>query len=220
MKIAILGGTGDLGKGLALRLAKKNEVVIGSREKEKAEKIAEEYKKEAEKYGFNFKFTGLTNQEAVESSDKIIISVPHEVLPQFLITLKNYEGKLFISPIVPMTKTKFGFSYEPFRIGDKEVSAAELIRSTLQGARVASAFHTVPAMRLSDLNAKLNYDVLIAAEDRATFADAAEIVSSIEGLNPFYAGKLYVSKYLESLTPLLLNIALNNGLHAPSLKIV
>ncbi|MGC8599586.1 MAG: NADPH-dependent F420 reductase [Nitrososphaeria archaeon] len=220
MKIAILGGTGDLGKGLALRLAKMNEVIIGSREKEKAEKIAEEYKKEAEKYELNLKFIGLTNQEAVESSDKIIISVPHEVLPQFLITLKNYEGKLFISPIVPMTKTKFGFSYEPFRIGDKEVSAAELIRSTLQGARVVSAFHTVPAMKLSDLNAKLNYDVLVAAEDRATFADAAEIISSIEGLNPLYAGKLYVSKYLESLTPLLLNIALNNGLHAPSLKIV
>ncbi len=220
MKIAILGGTGDLGKGLALRLAKNNEVIIGSREKEKAERLASEYREEGKKFGLDLRFSGMTNQEAVDNSEKIIISVPHEVLPQFLLNIKNYDGKLFVSPVVPMVKTKAGFSYEPFKVGDREVSAAELIKSTLEGARVASAFHTVPAIKLSDLGAKLNYDVLIAADERETFSEVAEIVSSIEGLKPLYAGKLYTSKYLESLTPLLLNVAINNGLHSPSLKIV
>ncbi len=220
MKIAILGGTGDLGKGLALRLAKNNEVLIGSREKEKAERLASEYREEGKKFGLDLKLTGFTNQEAIDNSERIIISVPYVVLPQFLLTLKNYEGKLFISPVVPMVKTKAGFSYEPFRLGDKEVSAAELIKSTLGGARVASAFHTVPAMKLSDLSFKLDYDVLVAADELETFEEVSQIVSSIEGLKPFYAGKLYTSKYLESLTPLLLNVAINNKLHTPSIKIV
>ncbi len=62
--------------------------------------------------------------------------------------------------------------------------------------------------------------MLVAADDRATYDKAAEVVSSIEGLRPYYAGRLYVSRYLESLTPLLLNVAINSRLHAPSIRIV
>ncbi|MGC8569573.1 MAG: NADPH-dependent F420 reductase [Nitrososphaeria archaeon] len=220
MKIAILGGTGDLGKGLALRLSLKNDVVVGSREREKAQRLASEYLEEGRKHGLELRISGATNQEAIDQSSVIIVSVPHEVLPQFLPSLRGYEGKLVISPVVPMTKTKRGFEYVIYRDQDGELSAAELIAKSMKGAQVASAFHTVPAVKLSDLGQRLDYDVLVAADDRATYDKAAEVISSIEGLRPYYAGRLYVSRYLESLTPLLLNVAINNRLHAPSIRIV
>ncbi len=220
MKIALLGGTGDLGKGLALRLSEKHEVIVGSREKEKAKKLAEEYIEEGKRYGFSLKITGATNQEAIDQAETIIITIPYNVLPEFLITLKNYEGKLVISPVVPMEKTKEGFTYVPYKVDGRELSAAELISSTLKGAEVVSAFHTVPAVKLADLSQKISYDVLVAADKRESYERASEIISSIEGLKPYYAGRLSVSKYLEMLTPLLLNIAINSKLHAPSLKIV
>jgi predicted dinucleotide-binding enzyme len=75
-------------------------------------------------------------------------------------------------------------------------------------------------MRLADLGQSLDYDVMVAADERETYDRVSQLVKTIAGLKPVYAGKLYTSRYLEPLTPLLLNVAINNRLHAPSLKIV
>ncbi len=221
MKVSILGGTGDLGKGLALRLAESSEVIIGSRDPEKARSIADQYIAEfKEKRGSVPNITGMHNSEAVSRGDYIIISIPYEVLPQFLDGLTVEASRTVIVPVVPMKKTKGGFSYTPYQVNGQQLSAAELARSRIGSQNVVSAFHTVPAIKLADLSQAHEYDVMVAADDRSIYERAAELIRSIGGLKPIYAGKLYVSRYLEPLTPLLLNIAINNKLHAPSLKIV
>jgi NADPH-dependent F420 reductase len=221
MKVSILGGTGDLGKGLALRLAESSEVIIGSRDTEKAKTIAEQYRAGfKDKRGSEPTITGMQNSEAVADGDYIIISIPYEVLPQFLDGLQIDPSKTVIVPVVPMKKVKEGFLYVPYQVEGQQISAAELVKFKTKGQRIASAFHTVPAMRLADLGQSLDYDVMVAADERETYDRVSQLVKTIAGLKPIYAGKLYASRYLEPLTPLLLNVAINNKLHAPSLKIV
>ncbi|MGC8660998.1 MAG: NADPH-dependent F420 reductase [Nitrososphaeria archaeon] len=221
MKVSILGGTGDLGKGLALRLAEGSEVIIGSRDPEKARSIADQYIAEFRGIrGRIPKITGMQNSEAISNGEYIIFSIPFEVLPQFLDGLTVDASRTVIVPVVPMKKTNEGFSYVPYQVNGQQLSAAELVRSRTGSQSVVSAFHTVPAMRLADLTQTLDYDVMVAADERATYEKAAALIRSIGGLRPVYAGKLYTSRYLEPLTPLLLNVAINNRLHAPSLKIV
>ncbi len=221
MKVAILGGTGDLGKGLALRLAESFDVIIGSRDAEKAKSIAEQYKAEyREKMAATPNITGMQNNDAVKAGDYIIISIPYEVLQQFLDGLTVEATRTIIVPVVPMKKAKEGFSYVPYVVDGHQLSAAELVSLRTGSQNVVSAFHTVPAMKLADLSQSLDYDVMVAADNKQLYESAAGVVRSIRGLKPIYAGKLYVSRYLEPLTPLLLNIAINNKLHAPSIKIV
>jgi len=221
MKVAILGGTGDLGKGLALRLAESFEVIIGSRDAEKANMIAEQYKAEfREKMSVTPKIIGMQNKDAARAGDYIIISIPHEFLQQFLDDLAIESTRTIIVPVVPMKKSKEGFSYVPYEVEGRQLSAAELVSLKTGSQNVTSAFHTVPAVKLADLSQPLDYDVMVAADSRQSYESAAQVISSIKGLRPIYAGRLYLSRYLESLTPLLLNVAINNRLHAPSIKIV
>ena len=98
-------------------------------------------------------------------------------------------------------------------------SAAEKVAAAL-GTRVASAFHTVPAARLLDVGSELDYDVLVTAETRAVYSEAAALVSSIEGLRPLYAGALRNSRMVEGITPTLLNVGKLNKMRSPSIKIV
>ncbi|MEM0146196.1 MAG: NADPH-dependent F420 reductase [Conexivisphaerales archaeon] len=221
MKVSILGGTGDLGKGLALRLAERSEVIIGSRDPEKARSIAEQYILEFRaKKGRDSSIIGMKNNEAISKGEYVIIAIPFEVLPQFLDGLTVDTSKTVIVPVVPMKKSKEGFSYAPYQVNGQQLSAAELVRLRTGSQNIASTFHTVPALRLADIAQALDYDVMVAADERLTYEKVATLIRSIEGLKPVYAGKLYTSRYLEPLTPLLLNVAINNKLHAPSLKIV
>ncbi len=215
MKVAILGGTGDLGKGLALRLSAKNDVTVGSRDAEKAKAIAEEYNK-----GGGRGIVGQANQEAIDSCDVAIIAIPAEHLEPFIRSVRVSPGKHIVVPVVPMYKDKDGFHYRPYEINGKQVSAAELVKALQPNAVVSSAFHTVPAERLANLSEQLNYDVLVTSESREAYKIVAELVLSIAGLRPYYVGGLSHSAYLEMLTPLILNVAVKNGLHAPSIRIV
>lgn len=215
MKVAILGGTGDLGKGLALRLSASHEVIVGSRDREKARAIAEQYNSEGGRG-----IVGMENQEALKESEISILAIPAEHLQSFLQSLQVSEGKHLVVPVVPMYRDKDGFHYRPYNFNGKQVSAAELVKAFKPYAIVSSAFHTVPAERLANISERLNYDVLVASEGRESYGAVAGLVSSIDGLRPYYVGGLSLSMYLEMLTPLILNIALRNGLHAPSIRVV
>lgn len=209
-KIAIVGGTGDLGLGLAVRLAPVHLVMIGSRDHSRA---AEAARRASSVSGA--KVEGATNAVAVESAEVAILAIPDLPSDEALLLLKpGVQGKLVISPVVPMV-----FKDGLFQSAGGAVSAAEKVASMLQ-TRVAAAFHTVPAARLLDVPAPLGYDVLVAAESREVFAEAAGIVSSIPGLRPLYAGPLLASRTLEALTPTLLNTGKLNKIRTPSIKIV
>jgi 8-hydroxy-5-deazaflavin:NADPH oxidoreductase len=209
-RIAIVGGTGDLGLGLAARLAASQSVTVGSRD---AARAAEAAAKVSSLSGR--KVEGATNIAAVEGSDLAILAIPDLPSDDALLLLKpGLAGKLVISPIVPMV-----FKDGLFAPVTGRASAAEKVASVLQ-TRVAAAFHSVPAARLLEVGAPLNYDVLVAAESREVFAETAEVVSSILGLRPLFCGPLSSSRTLESLTPTLLNTGKLNKLRTPSIKIV
>jgi predicted dinucleotide-binding enzyme len=99
-------------------------------------------------------------------------------------------------------------------------SAAERVAKALPASRVAGAFHTVPALRLAQLGEELAYDVLVTADSRAVYDEAARVVSSVGRLRPFYAGPLTVTRLVEGMTPALLNVSKLNKLRSPSIRLV
>ncbi len=207
----MVGGTGPLGRGLAARLSYGYEVLIGSREEAKARAAAEEIGKLTGR-----KVRGATNLEAVRRSDITVLALPDKPKRDLLEEMKGeLRGKLVVSPIVPMKMKGGWFVYSP-----DNGSAAQSVASILEGSRVAAAFHTIPAARLLAIGEPLEYTVLVAADKRETFAEASAIVSSIENLEPLYAGTLSTAGAIEALTPLLLNLAKRNGMKNPSIRIV
>jgi len=113
MKIGIIGGTGGMGKGFALRWCVNHDVLIGSRDATKASQAALEYSKNAaDLYGsIKGKITGNDNVSIAKESDVLVLSIPYENIdstcPDILSNIKN--NCIVISPIVPMTKTNSGF---------------------------------------------------------------------------------------------------------------
>ncbi len=208
--IALIGGTGDLGLGLAARLAGTHKVIIGSRDVSRAAEAASRVSKLT-----GSKAIGEENGAAARHSDVSILAIPNLPSDLMLLSLKpDLAGKLVVSPIVPMELR--GGLFVPSR---GPVSAAERVASVL-GTRVAAAFHTVPAARLLAINRKLDCDVLVTAETRETYTEAAEIVSSVPGLRPLYAGPLENSRMLEEITPILLDAGKLNRIAYPSIKVV
>jgi 8-hydroxy-5-deazaflavin:NADPH oxidoreductase len=210
-RVAVIGGTGDLGFGLAVRLAKAYEVTIGSRDLARAADAAAKASTIA-----SARVGAKTNLEAAGRCDIAILAVPDLPPADLLSSLaQSLEGKLVISPIVPMVVKDGVFSLS--LSGD---SAAERVAKGLPMARVAGAFHTVPASRLPRLEEELAYDVPVTADSREVYEQAARVVSSVGRLRPLYAGPLTVSRMVEAITPLLLNVSKLNKLRSPSIKLV
>ena len=209
-RIAVIGGTGDLGFGLAMRLAKAYAVTIGSRDLPRAADAAAKATTIA-----RVRVEGKTNNEAAASCDIAVLAVPDLPTADFLSSLaRSLKDKLVISPIVPMV-LKDGI----FSLSLQGESAAERVARALPTSRVAGAFHTVPAGRLAQLSEELAYDVLVTADSRGVYDEAAAVVSSVGRLRPFYAGPLVVSRMVEGITPVLLNVSKLNKLRSPSIKL-
>ena len=203
MKLAIVGGTGRLGTGLASLLKRDYDVYIGSRDLAKAEAAA--------------KVAGVRGGEShsvAELCDVAILTIPAEAIPSLGTFERLLSGKLVVSPIVPM-KVEGGTFY--YREGQD--SAAQQVASALRSSRVSAALHTVPARFLARPE-KLDIDVLIAADEKGTFEETAEIVRKLGRARPLYAGPLSNASSVERITPLLLNLAKLGGLKTPSVKFV
>jgi len=205
MRIAILGGTGSLGKGLAVRLAEVGyEVIVGSRDKEKAIRVAEEYSKK-----YDVRINGASNAEASTGCDMVIVTIPWRYAFDTVLSLKEeLKGKIVVSPIVPMERTESGFVYVELPEG----SAAEKLARILPESRVISAYHNIPARRFSDPDAEFEWDVAVCGDDEDAKRTVMNVTNEIKGLRALDAGGLRNSKTVESLTPLLINIAIRNGM--------
>jgi NADPH-dependent F420 reductase len=213
MKIAVLGGTGHLGKGLVLRLASLGyEVIVGSRSIEKAEAKAKEY---SEILGV--KVTGLTNEEASKLCDIAILAIPWKHAFSTAEALKDkLANKIVVSPVVPMEKVNGNFTY----VNLPEGSAAEKIASILKDSRVVSAYHNIPAKKFANLNAEFEWDVAVCGDDEEAKSVIIEITNEIKGLRALDAGSLANSRIIESLTPLLINIAIKNNMKELGVRFV
>lgn len=224
-KIAILGGTGSLGKGLALRLIRDNDVTIGSRVKEKALIAAEEVKARAEvlykSSGYRGMISGEVNSYAVKENEFIILAIKAEQIDDFLKDAENYawSDKTVLSPVTRMRKVKDVFDYYPFNMDGKRVSAAEYIQQKLNNATVISALQLVPASALWSIKDMQQYDVP-AGGAKDAFNLTIKAFAGINSLRFLYAGPLQVSYLIESTLPLLLNLAIRNGFKNPGIRVV
>lgn len=217
MRIALLGGTGNIGEGLARRWAHKHDVTIGSRNVQKAEEVAKFCEEDLLKRGISCEMCGAENIRAVENCDIIVVALQYEYAISTVESIKNYldGGQIVLSPVVPMAKNGFMRYIPPREYG----SAAMEIQSIIPTIHVVSAFHTVPAARLINLNDDLGLDVIVCG-DNGPKEVIMDLVRDIRGLNPLDGGPLEASYMTESVTPLLLNLSARNKLKNASIRVI
>lgn len=229
MNVGIIGGTGNMGRGLTIRLALRHDILVGSRSLEKASRIAKNLKNVARGFylsEFEGSIEGVLNAEAIEGSEVVIVCLPAKYSLPTLKGLRDHltPEKVVISTVVPMTRKEKLFYWTPLEEGDDPGfggrSASESIQEIVAPSPVVTAFQTVPAAYLNNIDAVLNVDVLIAGDDDLALAKVSQLVRDIPNLRPLRVGPLVNSKWIESLTPLLLNAAVLNGLHNPTIRVV
>jgi len=211
MKIGIIGGTGDIGEGLALRISDKHEIILGSRDPAKAEESAEKNMAILKERGITGNCRGTTNDEAVKQADVVVISLPFQHVASTLagINPEYFENKIVISPVNPMVRKDGCFLYNP----PEEGSAALAIKKMLpDSCRLVTAFNNIAARKWAMLDAVLDYTVAVTSDDPEAKKEVMALTSQISKLEPVDAGNLNVACIVESLTPLTINIAQNNKL--------
>ncbi|MFC7204652.1 NADPH-dependent F420 reductase [Haloferax namakaokahaiae] len=211
MRIALLGGTGDIGEGLALRWAydTDHEVIIGSRDPEKAREKADEYETELSSRGRDVKINGFTNEMAADRASVVVLSVPPYHVADTIESVSGSlsEGDVLVTPAVGIKRDDDGFHYHAPKAG----SVTALVTDAApEGVPVVGAFHNLPAARLADLDSDLDIDTLLIADDDDAKETVRLLADGIEGLRPLDAGGLANASEIEALTPLLINVAHNN----------
>jgi NADPH-dependent F420 reductase len=202
MKIAILGGTGKLGLGLALRLSQSgHEVAISSRDAVKAQDAAKTIPG----------IRGVSNSDAASWCDAALVSVPYAGHEKLLESSRDsLRGKIIIDATVPIDPANM------LRIKTESgKSAAEEAESLVPGADVFAAFQTVSHRVLRQQG--LTHDVLVAGGE-ARKAEVMELIRTM-GLHPINAGPIEVAGYLERMTVLLLSINKANKVKESGIKI-
>ena len=233
MKIGIVGGTGGMGEGFALRWCANHQIVIGSRDKNKAAEVASNYMKIAQEF-YKDKINGggggigegnISGDNNFDMGKKdldiLILSIPYESINDTCSKLSQdiSDSCIVVSPIVPMKWTEKGFRYIPFEEGKK--TAAELVADNFKSrSRIVSAFHTISEVKLKKLELTLDVDTYICGDDPSVVDKIKELASEIQGLRPIYLGPLSMTYQAEVLTPMLLNGAKKNKLKNPGLKLV
>lgn len=210
--VCIVGGTGALGFGLALRLGQAGPpVVIGSRDGQRAQEAAER----ASNAVPDGRYTGLENHEAVKGTGIVILSVPFRSQSETLTNLRQAltPGQLVVDATVPLAAAISGKATRT--LGVWQGSAAQQAQEMApEGVRVVSAFHTVSAALLSDLEHELDEDVLICGDRREDKAKVAELVAPIKGLRAVDCGPLEMARIVEQLTALIISINVRNKVRA------
>jgi 8-hydroxy-5-deazaflavin:NADPH oxidoreductase len=222
--IGLIGGTGDLGKALAFHLAKgPDTVLLGSRSQEKAEAcvsdiFSEKGASQTEIGDLRRHLKPCTNQEVVKLADVVIATIPYENAVDTVRDLTpHFKGnQLFISAAAAVQKSENGEFKAPIGTHSLTLQLRDILPATV---KVAAAFQTVPARTLYKGKENFAADVLVASEDKETFVKTAEIVSQIKGLRALHIGSLELSAEIESLTSILLNIGIKNGIKNPTFKV-
>ena len=223
MKIGIIGGTGGMGKGFALRWSKNHEVIIGSRDAERAASSATEYTNLAkEAYGeINGKVTGNDNVSVAKESQVLVLSIPYDnidaICSQILSEIN--DDCVVISPIVPMTKTDVGFECVAIK-ENKPFSHQTVEKHMKDKTKLVSAFHVISEKKLVNPTLSLDYDIFVAGDDKESVQVVNDLINEIEGLRPIYLGPGALAYLVEMSTPLLLNAMIRNKMKNPGIKII
>jgi NADPH-dependent F420 reductase len=210
--VCIIGASGALGFGLALRLGHVGvPIVIGSRD---ATRAAETVARVCTAVPGG-SFAGYDNAEAVTHAQTVILSVPFRNQSETLTNLKGAlrAGQLLIDASVPLAAAVSGKATR--MLGVWQGSAAQQTQEMAPaGVRVVSALHTVSATSLSDPEHQLAEDVLVCGDSRADKREAAELIERIDGLRCVDCGRLEMARTTESLTALLIGLNARYKAHA------
>ena len=213
-----------MGEGFALRWCFMHDILIGSRDVQRAREAADKYKTTVhEAYGNSMtgSITGQDNPSLIKSSDVLILSIPYEnTVDTCNRVVKEVSSNcIIVSPIVPMAKTDSGFIYVPLE--QKQKPAAEIVGEILAPkSRVVSAFHSISEVKLKNIRQSLDADTFLCGDDPNNVAIIENLVSEINGLRAIYLGPLSLSYQAEILTPMILNAAKRNKMKNPGIKLV
>jgi 8-hydroxy-5-deazaflavin:NADPH oxidoreductase len=207
--VAIVGGTGNLGGALTLRLGAPGvKIIIGSRDAEKAKKAVDTLKPSLR----GGEIEGMTNQAAVKGADFVVVAVPYEGHAQMVTDLKGQlAGKIVIDTVVPLNKGK------PFvpPAGSALQEAQQILGAE---APVVGALHNISAVDLSDVDAPLG-DVLVCGDNAEAKARVMEIIKRI-GARAFDGGPAGNAYVIEGLTGVIIYLNRKYKSKHGSIKIV
>jgi NADPH-dependent F420 reductase len=212
--LAFLGGTGPEGRGLALRFALAGEdVIIGSRDASRAATAAEELKELAP----GSRIEGAANADAAAAADVVFLAFPYEGQRPTLESIPEaMSGKIVVDVIAPMQFQRgLGASAVEVEAGSAAQEAQELLPDSL----VVSAFQNISAEELQEPDTTMEGDVVVCSDHAEPKARVMELVGKIPNLRAVDGGALSNSKYVEQITPMLVNINRIYRIHA-GIKIV
>jgi NADPH-dependent F420 reductase len=202
--VGVLGGTGEQGRGLAVRFAASGlSVVIGSRAAEPAASAAAE---------IGHGVTGADNAGCASASDVLVVAVPYDGHRDLLVSLAGVlEGKVVIDCVNPLGFDKQG----AFALAVEEGSAAQQAAAVLPQSRIVGAFHHVSAVLLLDESIDtLDTDVLVVGDDRGATDVAQALAARIPGMRGIYAGRLRNAGQVEAMTANLISMNRRYKAHA------
>ena len=223
MKIGIIGGTGGMGKGFALRWSHKHDIIIGSRDKDRAAAAASQYAdiaKEAHTI-MNGTISGYSNIQTAKESDVLVLSIPYKNIVDICsdVCPHTREDCTVISPVVPMIKTDVGFEFIPIKEG-RPFSHELISKYVRDKTRLVSAFHVISEKKLVNPALELDYDIFVCGDNKDSIDIVNGLISEIRGLRPIYLGPGELAYLAEISTPLLLNAMIRNNMKNPGIKIV
>jgi NADPH-dependent F420 reductase len=204
LRVGVLGGTGEQGRGLARRLALAGQqVAIGSRDAARAAGIADEV---------GLSVVGLSNEECARSSDVVIVAVPWDGHAALLESLREVlAGKIVVDCVNPLGFDKQG----AFALRVEEGSAAEQAAGILVGSRVVAAFHHISAVLLLDETVDaIDTDVLVLGDDREATDIVQALAGRITGIRGIFGGRLRNAGQVEGMTANLISMNRRYKVHA------
>ena len=215
-KIAILGGTGAEGSGLAFRLAKAGEhILIGSREASRAQETTRLLR---ERIGDKAHIEGMDNASATAACDIAVLTVPFFGVVALLKQLKSVwkPGTILIDTTVPLAASVGGAATR--LLGVWQGSAAEQTKELLPaGVSLAAAFQNLGAETLSG-DTPVDCDVLVCSDDEKAKQVAIELAGKIPGARALNGGKLENARIVESLTALLIGLNMRYKVHSAGIR--
>jgi len=215
-RIAVIGGTGDQGKGLALRWARAGfEIIIGSRDAARAVAAADAMRATLESNGSgSVRITGAANPEAAVSASIVVLTVPFAAQVGTLKEIRERlaPGSLLVDVTVPLEPAVGG---KPTRtLGVWAGSAAEQCAElSPPGVEVVSAFHNVSADALADLEHEAECDILVCGDSKEAKARLRPLIAAIAGCRYVDGGPLANSRTVEAMTALLIGLNIRYKTH-------
>lgn len=210
--IAIIGGTGPAGMGLALRWALAGEtIIIGSRDEQRAQVAAASIQRKA---GDQAHVSGMENAPACAAADILVLTVPFEGQAGILKQLKPAitEGSILIDATVPLAASVGGRPSRPLGVwqGSAAQQAAELVP---KGVSVVAAFHNLSADLLNG-DGPLDCDVVVCSDDPDAARLTRELAGKIPGVRAIDGGKLENARIVEQITALLIGLNIRHKGHS------